>query len=287
MVTPSVAETSPHLPDAAARTPTPSVAEFSPVVAEFYLATASFPTVAPSPVVVDTPSSPSSTTAETSDAMSSSPIVADSPECSSPDSSNPSPPPLPPNAIPVLVPVNDHGMWTHGKRVFHLPQHRLNLTATTPISPIPSTYKRALLDPVWLSAMCNEFDALPQNSTWSLVPKPSGVNVVSGKWVFRHKFHVDGTLSCYKTRWVCRGLSQHQGIDYEETFSLVVKPSTIRVVLSIAISYLWPLHQLDVKNAFLHGHLIETVYCQQLSGFENTSNPDHVCLLNKSRYGLK
>jgi histone deacetylase 1/2 len=117
-------------------------------------------------------------------------------------------------------------MCTRGKRGFHLPQRRLNLTATTPISPIPSTYKRALLDPVWLSAMRDEFDALQQNNTWSLVPKPFNVNVVSGKWVFCHKFHADGTLSRYKARWVCRGFSQQQGIDYEETFSPIVKSST-------------------------------------------------------------
>jgi hypothetical protein len=104
--------------------------------------------------------------------------------------------------------------------------------------------------------------------------------------VFRHKFHADGTLSRSKARWVCRGFSQQQDIDYEETFSPVVK-STIRVVLSIAISSSWPLHQLDVKNAFLHGHLTETVYCQQPYGFENSSTPDHVCLLHKSLCGLK
>ena len=171
-------------------------------------------------------------------------------------------------------------MCTRGKRGFLLPTKRFNLIATPTLSPISSSYKRALLDPLWLSAMRDEFNALQQNNTWTLVPTPPGVNVVSGKWVFRHKFHSDDTIARYKARWVCHGFSQQQGIDFDETFSPVVKPSTIRVVLSLAVSSSWPIHQLDVKNAFLHGTLNETVYCQQPSGFEGPSSPNYVCLLN-------
>lgn len=83
------------------------------------------------------------------------------------------------------------------------------------------------------------------------------------------------------------GFSQHAGVDFDETFSPVVKPATIRTVFSIATSRHWPIHQLDVKNAFLHGILHETIYCQQSVGFVDPSFPDHVCLLNKSMYGLK
>jgi hypothetical protein len=116
---------------------------------------------------------------------------------------------------------------------------------------------------------------------------PPDVNVVSDKWVFKHKFHSDGTLSRYKARWVVHGYSQRPGVDYEETFSPVVKPATIRSVLSIAVSRSWPIHQLDVKNVFLHGHLEETVYCQPPPGFIDPNAPDSVCLLRKSLYGLK
>jgi hypothetical protein len=127
--------------------------------------------------------------------------------------------------------------------------------------------------------MRDEFHALLSNNTWQLVPRPPNANVVSGKWVFRQKFHSDGTLSRYKARWVCRGFSQQHGIDYDETFSPVVKPSTIHTILSIAVSSKWPIHQLDVKNAFLHAPLSETVYCQQPLGFEDPYYPNHVCLL--------
>jgi histone deacetylase 1/2 len=84
--------------------------------------------------------------------------------------------------------------------------------------------------------MKDKFDALLQNNTWTLVPKPSGANVVSGKLVFRHKYNFDGTLARYKARWVCRGFSQQHGIDFDETFSPIGKPTTIRVVLSLVVS---------------------------------------------------
>jgi hypothetical protein len=120
-----------------------------------------------------------------------------------------------------------------------------------------------------------------------LVPRPLGVNIITGKWVYRHKFLLDGTLDRYKARWVLRGFTQRPGIDCDETFSPVVKPATVRVVLTLALSRSWPMHQLDVKNAFLHGQLTETVYCAQPSGFLDSSRPDYVCCLNRSLYGLK
>jgi hypothetical protein len=85
--------------------------------------------------------------------------------------------------------------------------------------------------------------------------------VVTGKWLFRHKLTSDGSLDRYKARWVLRGFTQRLGVDYDETFSLVVKFATVCAVLSLALSRDWAIHQLNVKNAFLHGTLTETVYC--------------------------
>ncbi|XP_071686274.1 uncharacterized mitochondrial protein AtMg00810-like [Rutidosis leptorrhynchoides] len=106
-------------------------------------------------------------------------------------------------------------------------------------------------------------------------------------WLFKHKYDAEGNLRRYKARLVANGRSQQVGIDCDETFSPVVKPALIRTVLSLAVSRHWHIHQLDVKNAFLHGQLSETVYMHQPPGFRDPRYPDHVCLLQKSLYGLK
>jgi hypothetical protein len=111
--------------------------------------------------------------------------------------------------------------------------------------------------------------------------------VVTGKWLFRHKLTSDGSLDRYKARWVLRGFTQRPEVDYDETFSPTVKFATVRAILSLALSRDWVIHQLDVKNAFLHGTLMETVYCSQPTGFVDADRPDLVCWLNRSLYGLK
>ncbi|XP_071680359.1 uncharacterized protein [Lolium perenne] len=168
------------------------------------------------------------------------------------------------------------------------PPPRLNLSAVvSTVPPAPTMFRQAMQDPLWRAAMANEHQALVDNKTWSLVPRPPHANVVTGKWIYRHKFHSDGRLARHKARWVVRGYSQRPGVDYDETFSPVVKPATIRIVLTIAVSHSWPIRQLDVKNAFLNGTLDEEVYCQQPPGFVDEHHPDHVCRLHKSLYGLK
>jgi hypothetical protein len=177
-------------------------------------------------------------------------------------------------------------MYTRGKRGLSKPVERLNLIADV-LSPIPKSYRSALKDPHWNSAMVDEFTVLQNNKTWDLVARPPGANIVTGKWIFHHKLKPDGSLDRYKARWVLRGFTQRAGVDYGETFSPVVKPATARTVLSIVVAQHWPVHQLDINNPFLHGTLSETVYCAQPSGFIDVSKPDHVCRLNKSLYGLK
>lgn len=106
----------------------------------------------------------------------------------------------------------------------------------------PSSYKVALADDKWREAMQSEFSALQHNDTWTLVPRPAGQNIISCKWVFKVKQHPDGLVDKYKALLVARGFTQKYGIDYLETFSPVVKPATIRLVLSLALSKGWDLH---------------------------------------------
>nr|GEX10524.1 ribonuclease H-like domain-containing protein [Tanacetum cinerariifolium] len=87
--------------------------------------------------------------------------------------------------------------------------------------------------------MHDEYNALVKNGSWILVPWPASINLVRSIWLFKHKFHIDGTLSHYKARLVANGSSQQLGIDCDETFSLVVKPATIRIVLSLTVSRLF------------------------------------------------
>ncbi|KAL8139110.1 hypothetical protein V2J09_005111, partial [Rumex salicifolius] len=151
----------------------------------------------------------------------------------------------------------------------------------------PKLFHQAAKDPNWQHAMQVEFDALMKNGTWDLVPRPSEANVVGCKWIYRVKQKLDGCIDRYKARLVAKGFNQEAGVDYFDTFSPVVKPTTIRIVLSLAITNGWCLRQVDVNNAFLNGDLTETVFMDQPQGFIAPDRPTHVCRLRKALYGLK
>jgi hypothetical protein len=151
----------------------------------------------------------------------------------------------------------------------------------------PQSVDEALKTTYWKSAMDDEFSALQRNKTWRLVPPLKGRNIIDCKWVYKTKRKQDDSLDRYKARLVAKGFKQRYGIDYEDTFSPVVKAATIRIILSIAVSRNWTLRQLDVHNAFLHGVLEEEVYMRQPPGYEDKEHPDYVCKLDKALYGLK
>ena len=119
----------------------------------------------------------------------------------------------------------------------------------------PVSHREALQEPEWSAAMADEFAALTRTGTWTLVPCPPGVNIVGSKWIFKTKHCPDGSIDKHKARLVARGFTQQHGIDYGDTFSPVVKPATVRLVLSLAVFRDWSLRQVDVSNAFLHGFL--------------------------------
>nr|GEW37345.1 hypothetical protein [Tanacetum cinerariifolium] len=123
--------------------------------------------------------------------------------------------------------------------------------------------------------MKEEYDALMKNETWYLVPRASNTNVVDGKWVYKLKQDKNGAITRYKARFIAKGFRQQPGIDFHETFSPVVKSTTIRAVLSLAVTNDWPLCQLDIKNAILLGNLEEQVYMKQPPGFIDPQRPNH------------
>lgn len=150
----------------------------------------------------------------------------------------------------------------------------------------PASYEQARHDPHWLAAMHSELDALEANHTWTLVPLPLHQRPIGCKWVFKIKYHSDGTIERYKARLVAKGFTQREGIDYKETFAPVAKLITVRCLLTIAAVRSWSLHQMDVQNAFLHGALHEEVYMLPPPGYRRQGET-MVCRLHKSLYGLK
>uniref|UniRef100_A0A2N9IIJ0 Reverse transcriptase Ty1/copia-type domain-containing protein n=1 Tax=Fagus sylvatica TaxID=28930 RepID=A0A2N9IIJ0_FAGSY len=174
------------------------------------------------------------------------------------DTSIPAPP------IPPLLPTlsNTHPMQTRSKHGIFKPKPcytaHLDYAFTE-----PPNFKIASQLSQWCQAMKDEYDALIKQATWSLVPPPPNHNVVGCKWVYKLKTHSDGSIARYKARLVAKGFHQQQ------------------------VSLNWPLRQLDVSNAFLHGILKEEVYMSQPQGYIDPQHPHYVCKLHKSIYGLK
>ncbi|PKU65510.1 Retrovirus-related Pol polyprotein from transposon TNT 1-94 [Dendrobium catenatum] len=167
------------------------------------------------------------------------------------------------------------------------PKKVFDLLAVQDSQSSPTSYKAALQLPQWRKAMSEEFMALQRQGTWQLTPLPPNTPVLGSKWTYRTKLNPDGSIARYKARLVAQGFKQQHGVNYEQTFSPVAKMPTIRVLLTISTQRGWPIHQLDINNAFLHGELHEDVYILQPQGFIDPKLPNHVCKLVKAIYGLK
>lgn len=179
-----------------------------------------------------------------------------------------------------------------------LPQHWCNIVQFEDLPPVnqthianvvshsePTSFQEASKDPKWIEAMNQEIQALQQNKTWILTDLRPNKKAIGNKWVYKAKLRSDGSIERNKARLVIQGNHQKYGIDYSETFSPVVKMSTIRTVIALAASMRWDIHQLDINNAFLHGELDEDVYMKVPAGIPNPHNK--VCKLLKFLCGLK
>ena len=149
----------------------------------------------------------------------------------------------------------------------------------------PASYKEAVSDPLWQTAMAEELAALYQTHTWDLVPLPPGKHTIGCRWVYKIKTKSDGSVERYKARLVAKGYSQKYGMDYEETFAPVAKMTTVRTLIAVSSIRQWKIYQMDVKNAFLNGDLREEVYMSPPPAIAH--QPGEVCRLRKALYGLK
>ena len=132
-----------------------------------------------------------------------------------------------------------------------------------------------------------EYNSLIENDTWDLVELPKERKCIGSKWVFKVKRDRDGKISRFKARLVAKGYAQNYGVDYDETFSPVVKFQSIRILLALAAQHDLLLHQMDVVTAFLNGHLEEDIYMEQPDGYTQHGQEHLVCKLKRSLYGLK
>ncbi|KAJ9567308.1 hypothetical protein OSB04_003274 [Centaurea solstitialis] len=139
----------------------------------------------------------------------------------------------------------------------------------------------------WQEAMKAEMQSMYDNQVWELTDLPQHCKAVGRKWVFKKKTDMDGNVHTFKARLVAKGFTQTHGIDYDETFSPVAMLKSIRILMAISAYFNYEIWQMDVKTAFLNGKLTEDVYMEQPEGFEDPKNPNKVCKLLKSIYGLK
>lgn len=160
--------------------------------------------------------------------------------------------------------------------------HLAMLADTEPVS-----FEEAMTEPKWVAAMQDELSSIRKNRTWDLVTLPPHKKPIAVKWVYKVKRRPDGTVAKYKARLVAKGFLQKEGLDYHDVFAPVARIETIRLVVAIASSKGWTLHQLDVKSAFLNGPIEEEIYVNQPPGLEEAGANTKVYKLNKALYGLK
>ena len=127
----------------------------------------------------------------------------------------------------------------------------------------PQTFAQAVDQQVCTEAMVEEYDSIVCNDVWEVIPRLVGKLVVTSKWLYKTKIAADGSVEKHKARFVARGLSQIEGVDYDETFAPVARYTSIKSIIAIAAEMGWSIHQMDVKTAFLNGFIDEEVYIEQ------------------------
>ena len=137
----------------------------------------------------------------------------------------------------------------------------------------PETFSQAMSSKEsnsWYSAMKEEMNSMTSNRVWDLIELPNDVKTIGSKWVFKTKNDSLGYIERHKARLVAKGFTQREGINYKETFSLVSKKDSLRIIMALVAHFDFDLHQMDVKTTFLNGNLEEEVYMKQPEGFSSS-----------------
>jgi hypothetical protein len=151
----------------------------------------------------------------------------------------------------------------------------------------PSSFEEVDQLQVWRDAILEEYKSILKNNVWDIVSRPKDKSMVSSKWIYKIKHAADGNVEKFKPRFVARGFTQKEGIDYEETFAPVARYTSIQTIIALASVLGFKPHQMDVKTTFLNGKIEHEVFVEQLDGFLLHNKGTHVCKLRKALYGLK
>ncbi|CAN6455989.1 unnamed protein product [Victoria cruziana] len=135
--------------------------------------------------------------------------------------------------------------------------------------------------------MHEELKSMMDNNVWDIVPLPDGVKPIGCKWIFKTKRDSSSNIERYKPRLVAKGITQKEGIDYNETFSPVSTKDSFRIIMAFVAHFDLELHQMDIKTAFLNGDIEKTIYMVQPENFASGTAKNMVCKLKKSIYSLK
>ena len=135
--------------------------------------------------------------------------------------------------------------------------------------------------------MNEEMQALSKNETWDLIPHSPHKKAIGCRWIYKVKYNVENSINNYKACLLVKGYVWTHRVHDEETFALVAKMTTMRTIIALAITKVWHLHQIDIKNAFLQSELDKEVYMVQPPGFKSSTYLTIVCWLKKPLYGLK
>jgi hypothetical protein len=181
--------------------------------------------------------------------------------------------------------TNYHELHHHGRnKAFIVQASKLDIPAG---EAIPKDAKEALSGPnkdKWTQAFKRELNSIKEKDVWTVQTPPKGRKVLPGRWVLSTKLNPNGSIARYKARWVAKGFEQIEGIDYNVTFSSVVKTSSWKTLLALGTKNNMEIEHSDVETAYLESPITEEVWVEQPHGFEQGTG---ACRLKKALYGLK